>query len=242
MTRLALDAMAAVLAAVLAAIPLACGSAYAQAGGMSISPGTPLGLTSPLGIGATPPVAPTGIPMGTTELPAPALSPFISGVSPMAPVTCGASSAGASAGAPTALFDGSGVTGSAMGPCATSGGGSAAGSAPMGSSGTGRGSSAAVAPVGIPMGSTEMGVGGLSPLPGGLTTNPSAPVMSATPLPVTPPSSPSAPLSTPGNTTPCQETATGVSRAGGPVSPATAFGAPLRGPALGVALDRGCAP
>ena len=69
--------------AALLAVLLDCGSAYAQIGGMSISPGPPLGFTSPLGVGPGSPVAPTRTPMGSTELAAPALSPLISGTSPM---------------------------------------------------------------------------------------------------------------------------------------------------------------
>ena len=44
--------------AALVAVLLDCGSAYAQVGGMSISPGPPLGFTSPLGVGPGSPVAP----------------------------------------------------------------------------------------------------------------------------------------------------------------------------------------
>ena len=69
--------------AALVAVLLDCGCAYAQVGGMSISPGPPLGFTSPLGVGPGSPVAPTRIPMGSTELAAPAVSPLISGTSPM---------------------------------------------------------------------------------------------------------------------------------------------------------------
>ena len=43
---------------------LACGSASAQIG---TSAPSPLGITSPLGIGPAAPVPPTGIPLGTTE-------------------------------------------------------------------------------------------------------------------------------------------------------------------------------
>ena len=245
MTRFAVAALVAVL--------LDWGSAYAQVGGLSISPGPPLGFTSPLGVGPGSPVAPTRTPMGATELAAPAVSPLISGTSPMSPATsigttCGASSAGASAGmggsstsgasgSATAVFDGGGMTGSASGTCGASGG-SLAGSAPMASSGTGIGSSSSVGPVGIPLGSTEMGGGGLSPPSVALTTNPLAPLTTLTPLAVMPPSSPSAPVSTSGSTAPCPTTATGVPVFAGPLNTADAFGAPLRGRALGSALGR----
>src|SRR5580704_4046042 len=239
--------------AALLAVLLDCGSAYAQIGGMSISPGPPLGFTSPLGLGPGSPVAPTRTPMGSTELAAPALSPLISGTSPMSPATstgttCGASSAGTgsssmtgASGTATAVFDGGGMTGSASGTCAASGG-SLAGSTPMASSGTGIGSSSSVGPVGIPLGSTEMGGAGLSPPSVALTTNPLAPLTTLTPLAVMPPSSPSAPVSTSGSTAPCPTTATGVSVFAGPLYTADAFGAPLRGRALGSALGRCGAP
>lgn len=68
----------------LAAVLLGCGSALAQVGGMSISPGpSPLGITSPLGIGPGSPVAPAGIPLGATELAPPGVSPMTSGTSPL---------------------------------------------------------------------------------------------------------------------------------------------------------------
>src|SRR5690348_14065386 len=106
----------------IAAVLSICGSAYAQVGGVSISPGPPLGFTSPLGLGPGSPVGPSKIPMGATELASPAVSPLISGTSPMSPAasaTCGASSPGTSAGTgsssttgasgtATALFDGGG--------------------------------------------------------------------------------------------------------------------------------------
>ena len=69
--------------ATLVAVLLDCGFAYAQVGGMSISPGPPLGFTSPLGVGPGSPVAPTRTPMGATELTTSAVSPLISGTSPM---------------------------------------------------------------------------------------------------------------------------------------------------------------
>lgn len=71
-----------------AAALLGCGSAIAQVGGMSISPGTsPLGMTSPLGLGPGSPVAPTGIPLGAIELASPGVSPTTAGISPLGQVT-----------------------------------------------------------------------------------------------------------------------------------------------------------
>src|SRR5712691_8942016 len=68
------------LIATMAAALLGCGSALAQVGGMGVSPGTsPLGMTSPLGIGPASPVAPAGVPLGATELASPGVSPSTSG-------------------------------------------------------------------------------------------------------------------------------------------------------------------
>ena len=81
---------------------------------------------------------------------------------------------GASAGmgaSSSALFDGGGMTATAPGTCAAS----ATASAPLASS-MGPGSS--VGPVGIPLGSTEIAGGGISPPSVALNPNPSAPVVS----------------------------------------------------------------
>jgi hypothetical protein len=84
------------------------------------------------------------------------------------------------------------------------------------------GSTSSVSRLGIPLGSTEIGVGGLSPPSVALTPNPLAPLMTLTPLVVTP--NPTAPLSTLGSTAPCLTTGTGtLSIAGGP----STFGSPL---------------
>src|SRR3979490_3586030 len=109
----------------------------------------------------------------------------------------GSSTTGTSSTA-AALFDGGGMAGSASGACAAIGSGSLAGPAAMASSPTGIGSVSSVGRVGIPMGSTELGVGGLSPLPSLLTPNPSAPLMTLTPLVAIPnPSPPLSPLGSP---------------------------------------------
>ena len=129
----------------------------------------------------------------------------------------------------TSLFDGGGMTGTASGACASIGSSSLAGpvaSAPLGG---GMGSGSSVGRVGIPLGSTELGSGGLSPPSVALTTNPLAPLMTLTPLVVIP--NQSAPSSL-GSTTPCQTTGTGVPGPGGVTTP---FGAPLTGRALSLA-------
>src|SRR5262245_54179112 len=171
-----------------AAVLLGCGSAYAQAR-MNVAPLPALGMTSPLGI-PNAPVGQTGIPIGATELATPGVSPITSGASPVIGAACaGASSAplsvgmgspmtGASAGMASsipglsspALFDGGGMAASAPAACAAS----APAASPMGP-----GSS--VGPAGIPLGSTELGSGGISPPSVALSPNPSAPVTSSLP-------------------------------------------------------------
>jgi hypothetical protein len=242
-----------------AAVLLGCGCAAAQVGGMSVSPGpSPLGMTSSLGMGPGTPSAPAGIPLGATQLASPGVSPMTSGASPMGPTTgsvtmCsgiggsmpqtsfgmgGSSMTGTSSGAATStagmsgstsVFDGGGMAGTASGTCAAIGSSSLAGPAASASSGGGMGSGSSVGRVGIPLGSTELGSGGLSPPSVALTTNPLAPLMTLTPLVVIP--NQSAPSSL-GSTTPCQTTGTGVPGPGGVTTP---FGAPLTGRALSLA-------
>src|SRR5260370_38144966 len=71
MTRFVMATMAAGL--------LGCGAAFAQVGGMGVSP--PLGVTSPLGIGPGSAVPPTGLRLGPTEGPTLAVRPTTSGPS-----------------------------------------------------------------------------------------------------------------------------------------------------------------
>jgi len=191
--------------ATLTAAVLASGSAAAQVGGIGISPlGSPLGMTSPLGIGPTPAVPRTGIPMGATELSSPGVSPMTFGASPLGPApgnitSCssiggsvpqassgmGSSmpgtsfnsgmSATGSSGSST-IFDGGGTTGNASGTCTTTASSPTAGPSSSASSPTGMGLGSQVGRVGIPLGSTELGVGGLSPPPNVLIPNPSTPI------------------------------------------------------------------
>ena len=190
MTRLLMVAMTAAL--------LGCGSASAQIGGLATTPGSsPLGMTSPLGIGPAAPVAPTGIPLGATELASPGVSPMTSGASPVVPAIGGAtacSGTGAVGGSTglanpgtsgsTTIFDGGGLGGTASGTCAASS--SSMAPAASASSPTGMGWTSSVGQAGIPLGSTELNVGGLSPPPDVLTPNPSAPLSTlGTPCPTT---------------------------------------------------------
>src|SRR6266850_1403201 len=187
-----------------AAVLLSCGSAFAQ---------SPLGMTSPLGIGPGSPVAPTGIPMGTTELASPGVSPTTSGTSPLGltastlcsgiggsipetsfglttsttGTTSGTEMSSAGTSGSNSVFDGGGTVGTASGTCAATISSSLAGPAASASSPTGMGSASSVGRVGIPLGSTELGAGGLSPPP-------------TLVIPSTPP------ISTLGSTSPCPTT------------------------------------
>src|SRR6478752_862105 len=168
----------------LAAI-LCSGSAVAQVSVVGGAPGpSPLGMTSPLGIGAPPPVASTGIPLGATEIVPQGTSPGTtpSGLSTNDLAVCSGSSSSvpqASFGAPATgaasttgttssptglatVFDG-GTTGTVSGTCTA--GPNLASPTASASSPTGMSAGAAVGRVGIPMGSTELGAGGLSPAP-----------------------------------------------------------------------------
>ena len=61
--------MARLIIAAMLAVALSRGPALAQVGTVGGAPTpSPLGMTSPLGIGAPQPVAPTGIPLGATEI------------------------------------------------------------------------------------------------------------------------------------------------------------------------------
>jgi hypothetical protein len=126
------------------------------------------------------------------------------------------------------LFDGGGMAVSAPGVCAAS----TMASPPMAST---MGPGSTVGPVGIPLGSTELGGGGLSPPSVALSPTPSAPVMSSlTPLGgMSPPATPS--VSAAPSTPNCATTQTGVPTIEGVP---TTFGAPLRGRGLGSEATR----
>jgi hypothetical protein len=214
-----------------AAVLLGCGSAVAQVGGMSTSPGSsPLGMTTPLGMGPGSPVPPAGTPLGATELASPGLSPTMSGTGviaqcagiggsmPQTSFGIGSSTAGTTSGmgssmtgtstagtsGSTSLFDGGGITGTTSGACAAIGSSSLAGPAASASSPGGVGSSGGR--LGIPMGSTELGAGGLSP-----------PAVLATPTPSTTLSTMGTSVTVPCPTTPGTSTGlpTGMSTSAG---------------------------
>jgi hypothetical protein len=170
-----------------------CGSpAFAQVGTITGAP-APLGVTSPLGIGPGAPVGATGVPLGATELSTPGVSPAAAGTSALGSMTAASTCSGIGASAqpsssspgnsnadtsmagastvmtgatiaPTPLFDSIGVSGTASGTCAS--GTTTASSSPTASaSSPALGSRSTVGRVGIPMGSTELATGGISPLP-----------------------------------------------------------------------------
>ena len=178
--------MARFIIAAMLAVALCRGSAIAQVGSVGGAPApSPLGMTSPLGIGAAPPVSPTGIPIGAIELKPPGTSPGPTpgGLSTSDIAVCsgfGGSTPQASFGAPTGtssttgsttssttglapVFDGS--TGTVSGTCLSGANMALARPTASASSPTGMIAAAPVGRVGIPMGSTELGAGGLSPPP-----------------------------------------------------------------------------
>jgi hypothetical protein len=131
-----------------------------------------IGTTSPLGMTADTPGSPAGIPMGATELPSAGLSPVPAGSMTMTSdgVACPSPEISSSA----TTFDGGGM---AMGMPLP--GGSAT-SGTCGTSSTAAAPSSAMAtpspggarPAGIPLGSVEIGNGGLSPEPVGPVPSP----------------------------------------------------------------------
>jgi hypothetical protein len=151
------------LIVVMTAALLVCSPAFAQVGDSGAAPG--LGLTSPLGIGPGSPVAATGLPRGATELASPGVSPTVSGTTLSGGTCSGMESSTSGASGSTALFDGGGLTGTASGACTGGGSSTLLQPAASASSPAGMGNLSSVRPVGIPLGSTELGAGGLSPPP-----------------------------------------------------------------------------
>jgi len=169
------------LSLLIAIVALAIASpALAQ---VSLTPA--IGATSPLGMTPGSSVAPTGIPMGATQLASP-------GLSPLPCPTAGSTSSAMSGSATT--FDGGGI---GMG-AGMSMPGSTAASGPCGTTSSSSASSmAATSPVtpggaartGIPLGSFEIGSGGVSPLlpPTSMTsTLPVGAAVPATPFMISP--------------------------------------------------------
>jgi hypothetical protein len=175
----------------LVTISLGCGSVFAQVG-MTTSPTPGIEATSPLGMspgisfGVSPDaaVAPTGIPLGATELASPGISPAASGLAGMTGYGTTCSSTGGASPGISGISGVSGVSGSST----YDGGGMALGtsssgsmaSCPTASSGNAILSMApgAVARPGIPLGSVEIGNAGISPLVTVPTPSPSPLTMS----------------------------------------------------------------
>jgi hypothetical protein len=110
----------------------------------STQPPTGMSATSPLNMGST---RPAGIPLGSTEIVTPGVSP----ITPSQGMTnCAASGNTGSSGA---LFDGGGLSGSSSPACQN--GTMTSSTLPPSTSTVGR--------VGIPLGSTELGGAGISP-------------------------------------------------------------------------------
>jgi hypothetical protein len=122
---------------------LAPAAAIAQTTVPGMQPPTGMLATSPLNPQSTRPV---GIPLGSTEITTPGISPINPAQSTMG---CAGSGNAASTGA---LFDGGGLSGGSSTNCA----GSTAAVSSLPSTGT-------VGRVGIPLGATEIGGAGISP-------------------------------------------------------------------------------
>lgn len=162
-------------AAIVAAL-LGLGPASAQVGGIAIpTPG--MGPTSPFGMSSTTgSVGPAGLPLGATQLATPGLSPAPPGTLGTGFTICSAV-AGAGSTSTTGLFDGGGVGTSAgtsptaMGETSSASAGACNQASGAGSAGTlqsttsSPGSSAPLGIGTIPMGSTELSDGGVSPTP-----------------------------------------------------------------------------
>jgi hypothetical protein len=149
---------------------LNCGPAVAQTNGFGGS-SAGMGATSPLSLGSGSTVQPAGVPLGSTEIAAPGISPAAppsgAGLNPentncSNSINSGVRPSGAS-------FDGGGISGSASSSCVTT--------ATTNSAGTSNPSAAtsSAGRVGIPLGSTELGGAGLSSV---------APVSTATVSPI----------------------------------------------------------
>lgn len=163
-------------------VGLSC--AHAQVGGMgTLTPNAGMGTTSPLGLSTSgTAVAPTGIPLGATQLPTPGVSSgFANGVA--AAAACSGPGMGAitssSMGGSTALFDNSGVgimtgatqPGSAAPITTACGGASAGASATSPQSSTSTPVPSQLGVPAIPIGSSELSNPGLSPAPCPATGN-----------------------------------------------------------------------
>lgn len=144
-----------------------------------LSAPSPLGITSPLGIGPAAQVPPVGIALGATQVTIPGVSPTVGSAIPQSAITgsssvCGGSAAVTTATSdPSALFDGGASAGTPSGICAPTT--SNANPGASASSVTATGALSPLNPTGIPLGSTELSPGGLSPAPSTSSSGASAP-------------------------------------------------------------------
>jgi len=170
-----------------AAVLVASGSASAQVG--TTAP-APIGATSPLGIGSAPALPQTGTSLGPASVGSAPIIPPTVGISPLGSAAtsntapCSGSflsggdvfgtnstASGASgtamspSGTSTSLFDGGGNTAGGASTCAPMIDSTLAQPAASASSPTASAPPAAIGRSGIPIGSTELGRGGVSPLP-----------------------------------------------------------------------------
>ena len=185
-----------------AAVFVACGPASAQVG---ITAPAPIGPTSPLGIGSAPALPQSGTSLGPAGVGSAAMTLPSVGISPLgsaatnnsAPcpdssltggnlfgtgsTTSGTSGTAMSAsGTSTSVFDGGGNTAAGASTCAPIVGGAPAQPAASASSPTASAPPSTAGRPGIPMGSTELGGGGVSPMPAPSSAAPNAPAPSAT--------------------------------------------------------------
>lgn len=165
------ELIASILATLLGSNPV-----FAQVGGIG-SPSPGMGLTSPFGMSsAAGPVGAAGLPLGATELATPGLSPAPPSTLGSGFTICSAV-VGASSNSASGLFDGGGV-GTSAGASPTAMGETNSTSASVCNQASGAGSAGTLqstttspgsgAPLGIgtiPMGSTELDRGGVSPTP-----------------------------------------------------------------------------
>jgi hypothetical protein len=105
--------------------------------------------------------------------------------SSMAGTSLGTGTSAAGTSGSTSVFDGAGMAGTASGTCPVTTGSSLGNPASSASSPPGMGSTA-VGRLGVPLGSTELGAGGLSPMATLPTLNPTAPssTLSTVPCPI----------------------------------------------------------
>ena len=146
---------------------LSPGPAIAQSIPSNMPPAAGMGATSPLSAGSAPPA---GIPLGSTEIATPGISPVDPSQNAGMTTCAGSDGAGPSA----ALFDGGGLAGSTSLSCADS--------RPISSS---LPSPSSIGRVGIPLGATELGSLGISP-----AAPATSPDLSNSPSPTTIPGNP----------------------------------------------------